>query len=262
MTMLVYPQLSTGALCQFPLRKIRRTRTVTNRALDDSTIKLADPAAELTEWILEYRDLSDVEAGALRDFFTAAEGTLNGFTFLDPTGNLLGASGELDGQVWQKDPLLTVTGGVTDPMGGTEAWRLMNGGAAAQVLAQTLAVPGNYEYCLSAYVRSTVPSSARLLVGAETGAHAAGTNWSRAVLAASGAADAESMRFGIQVDAGATLEVYGLQVEPQAAASVYKATTRGGVYSDAHLGSDELNISCTAVNYNACLVKIIHANHI
>ena len=46
MTMLVYPQLGTGALSQFPVRKTRRTRTVVNRAADGSTIKLADPAAE------------------------------------------------------------------------------------------------------------------------------------------------------------------------------------------------------------------------
>src|SRR5207302_1485219 len=109
MTMLLFPQLMTGALCQFPLRKNRRTRTVSNRAADGSTIKLADPAAEVTEWQLEYSDLSDDEAAALRDFFASAEGTLNAFTFLDPAGNLLSWSEQLDAQVWQKDPLLTLT---------------------------------------------------------------------------------------------------------------------------------------------------------
>ncbi len=96
MTTLVYPQLETGALSQFPVRKTRRTRTVTNRAADGSTIKLSDPAGVTTEWTLTYSDLSDQEAASLRAFFEAAEGSLNGFTFLDPSGNLLAWSDQLD----------------------------------------------------------------------------------------------------------------------------------------------------------------------
>ena len=70
------------------------------------------------------------------------------------------------------------------------------------------------------------------------------------------------MRFGIEVEAGVTVEVFGLQVEPQGGASSYKATTRGGVYEDAHLASDELAMTCTGVNRHACTVNVIHANHI
>ena len=99
--MAAYPQLESGALSQFPVQKKRRARTVVNRAADGSTIKLADPAAEVTEWLLTYTDLSDEEAAALRAFFNAAEGTLNGFTFLDPAGNLLAWSDQLDNAAWQ-----------------------------------------------------------------------------------------------------------------------------------------------------------------
>ena len=70
------------------------------------------------------------------------------------------------------------------------------------------------------------------------------------------------MRFGIEIGAGDAVEVYGLQVEAQAAASAYKASVRGGVYEDAHLGDDALTITCTDVNRNSCTVKIIHANHL
>src|ERR1039457_3738684 len=125
-----YPQLGSGALSQFPVQKTRRLRTVVNQAADGSTIKLADPAAEATEWLLTYADLSDAEAAALRAFFDSAEGTLNGFTFLDPAGNLLAWSDQLDNAMWQKDPLLSLTGGVADPLGGTLAWRLNNSGGA------------------------------------------------------------------------------------------------------------------------------------
>ena len=54
-----------------------------NQASDGSCIKLADPAAELTEWQLNYAGLNDDEVDELQQFFTAAEGTLNGFTFLE-----------------------------------------------------------------------------------------------------------------------------------------------------------------------------------
>src|SRR4051812_13660011 len=100
MSTLVYPQL-----IQFPVRKTKRPRTVVNRAADGSTVRLADPAAEVTEWRLDYVDLTDEEAGMLEQFFGAAEGSLNEFTFLDPTGNLLARSGKFDAEVWQKDPL-------------------------------------------------------------------------------------------------------------------------------------------------------------
>ena len=71
-----------------------------------------------------------------------------------------------------------------------------------------------------------------------------------------------SIRFAIEIGAGATVDVYGLQVEAQAGASGYKASTRGGVYEDAHLGDDVLTITTTDVNRHSCTVKIIHANHL
>jgi hypothetical protein len=260
--MLVYPQLATGALCQFPVRKSQRTRTVTNRAPDGSTIKLADPAAQVTEWRLEYANLSDQEAAALRDFFTQAEGSLNGFTFLDPAGNLLAWSEQLDAEVWQKDPLLAITGGVSDPLDSTRAWRLVNNGGAAQALAQTLAGPGDYQYCLSAYVRAAAPATVELIAGSQSAELSATAEWSRIVLIATGEPGAASVRFGIAAGAGATVEVFGLQVEAQGGASVYKASTRGGVYSDSHLGGDELRLTCTSINQHSCTVNIIHANHL
>jgi hypothetical protein len=38
---------------------------------------------------LSYTALSDAELAALEQFFASAQGTLNGFTFLDPAANLL-----------------------------------------------------------------------------------------------------------------------------------------------------------------------------
>jgi hypothetical protein len=253
--MLVYPQLITGALSQFPLRKTRRKRTVRNRAADGTEIKLSDPAAETTEWELEYADLNNDEAQALADFFTAAEGTLNGFTFLDPMGNLLASSEHLDAQVWQKDPMLAVAA-------DAGIWRLTNSGAGPQSLSQTLQTPGDYQYCLSAYVRADQEVSVRLIVGEQSAQLPVHGNWARVNLAATGTGGSESVRFGIEIPAETTLQIHSIQAEPQGRASVYKLSTRGGVYSDAHLGSDALELTSTGVNRHSCRVKIIHANHI
>jgi hypothetical protein len=257
-----YPQLGSGALSQFPVQKTRQLRTVVNQAADGSTIKLADPAAEVTEWLLTYADLSDAEAAALRAFFNSAEGTLNGFTFLDPAGNLLAWSDQLDNAVWQKDPLLSLTGGVADPLGGTLAWRLNNSGGAVQGVGQTLAAPGEYLYCLSAYVRAATATSVGLTVGSHAAQRAVTSGWTRIAWTSNGDAQATSVRLAIAIGAGDVVEMFGLQVEAQAAASGYRASTVGGVYEDARLGDDVLTITSTDVNRNSCKVKIIHANHL
>lgn len=260
--MLVYPQLGTGALSQFPVRKQHRARTVTNQAADGSSIKLADPNGEITQWQLPYTDLSDGELSALEDFFAAAEGTLNSFTFLDPIGNLLAWSGKLDNSVWAPGPLLAAAGGIGDPFGGTQAWRLTNSGAAAQNITQTLAAPGGYLYCLSAYVRSTQVLPVTLLIGNGRATRTAVNQWTRVAFAFSGDSTWSSISFGLELPAGSILDVFGLQVEPQGAASAYKATTTGGVFEGARLVDDVLAVTTTGVNRHSCTVKILNAKHL
>ena len=260
--MAAYPQLESGALSQFPVQKKRRTRTVLNLAADGSMIKLADPAAEVTEWLLTYKDLSDEEAAALRAFFNDTEGTLNGFTFLDPAGNLLAWSEQLDNAAWQTGPLLTLTSEISDPFGGTRAWRLSNSGGAGQTIGQTLLSPGEYHYCLSAFVRAAATTSVQLMIGSEAARRAVTSEWTRIAWSSSGDEQATSVRFALEIGAGDAVDVYGLQAEAQTAASGYKASTRGGVYQDARLGDDVLTITSTDVNRHSCTVKIIHANHL
>jgi hypothetical protein len=256
MTMLVYPQLRTGALSQFPIHKTRRTRTVVNRSADGSTIKLADPAGLTTEWNLTYSDLSDDEAGALQAFFAAAEGSLNGFTFLDPAGNLLASSDQLDDEVWQKDPFLSLAAS------GERAWRIGNGGAAGQAIAQTVAGPGGYAYCLSAWVRSDAGTTVRLRAGAQVRSLEVNSTWRRVFVPVIAETEVSAIRFAIELAAFSTLECYGIQAEAQPGPSGCRSTTRAGVYENAHLRDDVLAIAKTGVNRHSCTVNIIHANHI
>jgi hypothetical protein len=260
--MLIYPQLGSGALSQFPSQKRRRTRTVVNRAQDGTTVRLPDTLAHVTEWELKYSGLTDEEATVLWQFFEDAEGTLNSFTFLDPMGNLLAWSEKLDEEVWQHDPLLSLNGGVTDPNGGTEAWNIANSGGGVQALRQTLSAPAAYLYCFSAYVRSAQSGSLSMQVGSGRYEKAISNDWRRIAAVGSGDANAEAVTFGIEAPAGATFDIFGLQVDAGTGASVYQRSMNGGVYEGARMAEDTLSITTTAENSHSCTVKIIHANHL
>jgi len=260
--MLVFPQLTTGALIQFPVRKLRRKRTITNTLGDMSTIKLADPYGETVEWRLEYSGLSDRELMNLQQFHLAAEGSLNTFTFLDPTANLLAWSDQLNNAVWSADPFLALTGGLSDPVGGINAWNLSNSGVAAQTLLQTLNAPGGYTYCTSAYVRSASGRTVSLVLGTnQTAATLSGT-WTRIVASGYGTATENSIGFGLALPAGASVEVFGIQVEAQPAASGYKPSTTGGVYRNAYLVNDTFSFTSTDVNRHSATINIAYANRV
>jgi hypothetical protein len=253
--MIAYPQLANGAVSQYPLRKTRRQRTVVNRAADSRSIRLADPAAEVTEWLLQYADLSDDELAMLQQFFISAGGSLNGFTFLDPSANLLAWSEDLTNAVWQKGSFLSATA-------GTGLWHLSNAGGGPQDLSQTISAPGDYLYCFSVYVRSAAPVQVTMTIGTQGLARMVSEDWSRLILASKGVAGAASVSFGLEVPAGGSLDIQGLQVEAQPGASVYRVSSKGGVYEDARFGDDILTVVTTGPNRHSCTVKIIHANHL
>jgi hypothetical protein len=258
---MVYPQLSSGSLAQFPIRKQQLQRTVVNAALDGSSIRLADPNGASTQWVLSYAGLTDSEREALEAFFEAAEGSLNGFTFLDPAANLLAWSDRLTNAVWQAGPLVGLTASVADPAGGTLAWKLANSGAGAQSVSQTIQAPAGYQYCLSVYLRADQTTTVTLLAGSQQAAQVATTGWARATFGMTGDPTASSITFGIQLPAGATAYVYGMQVEAQAGASQYKSSTTGGIYTSARLASDALTVTTTGVGQHACTVNIINVNN-
>jgi hypothetical protein len=244
--MLTYPQLA-----HFPIVRRRQRRTVVNRAADGRTVKLADPAGEVTEWRLSYAELSDGEAAALQQFFLAAEGSLKDFVFVDPTANLLRWSAKLDEADWAKGPMLSAS-----PADGV--WRLTNAGGAAQAITQTIEAPVDFVYCFSVYARSETATTVRLLAGGLESRQTIGPSWRRLQLTASVA----DTTFGLEIGAGETVEVRGMQVEAQWSASIARASVSGGVYEGARLRDDHLETIATGMNRHSCTVNIVHANHI
>ena len=102
----------------------------------------------------------------------------------------------------------------------------------------------------------------RLSIGDQAVERVISEEWGRIVFATAGPANGESLRFGVEVPAGTTVELYGPQVEAQGGAGVYRESTRGGVFDDAHFADDVLRITRTGFNRNLCTVKVIHANHL
>jgi hypothetical protein len=241
---MTYPQL-----VHHPVVRRRILRTVVNRAPDGSAVRLADPAGASLAWQLQYSGLSDEEAAMLEQFFASAEGTLNGFTFLDPAANLLASSGALDHTVWVKGPGLTLTA-------LAPGWRISNPGPAAQSIVQTLgAAPAGYLYCLSAMVYGTAVT---MLAGSRRADRTLSGVWQQIALSAT--ADAPS--FGLEIPAGGTLDILGMQVEAQGAASVYRDSAGAGVYEGARFADDALEITTTGLNRHSCTVNIVYVNHL
>jgi hypothetical protein len=260
--MLYYPQLTTGAISQFPITRRTTMRTVSNQLPSGYTIRMADTGAQKVQWSLRYSDLTAGEQSSIASLFEAAEGQLNTFTFLDPTGNLLMWSEDWTQAVWSPDPLLQVVGGIGDPMGGSDAMQLTNTAETTQQIVQSTGGPSAFVYCYSVYLRSAVPATIQLVLTA-TGETSlipvtTGAAWARVTTSDSLSVQQDGISFGLQLPAGVQVDAFGAQVEAQPAAGLYKKTIDlGGIYSNTRFSSDLLLVTATAVNQNSCQVDLI-----
>jgi hypothetical protein len=253
----IYPQLSTGAVCQFPIQKIRHYRTIVNQFEDGSRVVLQDPNATAIQWKLSYSGISDDEVSALQGFFDSVEGRLRSFTFVEPGGNLLAWSEDLSQLAWQKSTFLQIQTGVTDPVGSQRASSVTNSGAGALALVQTIAVPGSYVCCWSFFGRSDSPTSISLQRGTASEALILGPAWQRVSLTTTTSDGILTSDFGVTIPPGAQVNLFGMQVETQAAPSTYVQTlAAGGVYPSTRFDSDSLTFTADAPNSHSCQVSL------
>jgi hypothetical protein len=81
--------------------------------------------------------------------------------------------------------------------------------------------------------------------------------WSRLVHSSKVQDVSETLSFGLEVGAGGTVEVFGLQVEAQPGASMYKKTaSRGGVYAKAFFQDDALTLTSEGVGEHSGIVRV------
>jgi hypothetical protein len=260
--MLYYPQLTTGAISQFPVRRITNMRTASNQLPSGYTIRMADTGAQKVQWRLQYFDLTNAELSSIENLFEASEGQLNTFTLLDPTANLLMWSEDWTQTVWTPDPLLQINAGVSDPLGGSDGMLLTNTAQTTQQIIQNTNGPSGYVYCYSIYLRSAVPATVQLVVKA-TGQTVltpitTGAAWTRATATGSLSVQQDGVGFGVQLPAGVQVDAFGAQVEAQPGAGLYKKTIDlGGIYTSTRFSSDILSVTATASNQNSCQINLI-----
>ena len=260
--MLHYPQLTSGSVCQFPVKRRTTLRTVSNELPSGDNIRMSDPGAARVRWQLQYLGLTDGERSSIEQLFEAAEGRLTTFTFLDPTDNLLMWSEDYTKPVWTVDPLLQVTGGIADPFGGSGAMQLTNTAQAPQSATQSIGAASWFQYCLSVYLRCDSPSTIQLVISAAgqelRSTIPVSTVWTRAAKTGSIPSNQDAVSFRLELPAGARVSVFGAQVEPQLAPGHYKKTLeRAGVYSRTRFDSDSLSITTGAPNQHSCTMSLV-----
>ena len=252
MANLFFPQLSTGAIAQYPFKRTRLGRSIKNVLPGGEMILLPDSGASKLVWELQYSALSAADTRALTALFQACAGPVRAFTFIDPADNMLASSGAFVTPAWIVPGTITVAIGATDPAGGTNAVTLTNTGQVPQALTQTLAVPAWYQYCFSVYAVSN--QQATLTLTMQGSAAQASTTypvdaiWNRIITTRALSDSSSTFTVGIQLAAGQQITVYGPQLEPQRAPSRYRSTGSGGVYAKAHWGSDAFFVTAQAPN--------------
>jgi hypothetical protein len=259
--MLYFPQLSTGSIGQFPIQKSRLTRTVVNEASDGVRFKLADSSAATVEWTLNFQTMTDSERDALTQFHGSVEGTLGDFTFLDPTDNLLCWSEKLDEAVWERNLLLTITAGVADPHGGTNANTVSNTGSGPLAIQQVVNGSGGFEYAFSLQARSSLAQQLTLIRSTATASQSSvyeiGPDWTPILLSGKFTNTDPAVTFGIQVQPGGSADLFAIQVEAQIGASGYKKTLSScGVYPNARFLDDALAVQADGPSQHSCQIRI------
>ena len=253
MANLFFPQLSSGALAQYPIKKTRLVRTINNVLPDGNMILLPDPGGARLVWQMAYTDLSSSDLGVLQNHFSACLGPFHAFTFIDPTDNMLVFSSDLTAAAWQTSSLIRLSSGLADPQGGAAAFSAVNGSQVSELISQTLIVPAGYQYCFSLYASSAQPAELVLLrsgpATSESTVVSIGSEWSRVVSTGQLSDSGTSLTVSISLAPGQQVGLYGPQVEAQILPSRYRPTAgTGGVYANAHWGIDQLAISADAPN--------------
>lgn len=257
--MLVFPQLTTGAAALYPVTKQELQRTVVNTLADGSTAVYADADGAIAGWALRATGLTLAEWNAIESLFQQTAGMAATFTFLDPVGNLLLQSETFSAGAWTAGALVQLTAGMADPLGTTRATALVNAGQASAGVTQILNVPGNFQYCLSVWVRSTSGSAVTLAIANGSKSFAAGTQWKRVYFSSNpGQAGAATVTFGAQVAAGGSVQLFGMQAEAQPGPSDYKITgAAGGVYPNARFGSDQITVTAQGTDVYDAVIQIV-----
>jgi hypothetical protein len=252
-----YPQIGNGVVAQFPFRRTRHWRAITNQLESGELITLADTAGGQAAWTLRYEELTNVEAEALSGLFASAKGQFGSFTFIDPMVNLLGWSENLTNAGWQAAELSIATG-AADPLGTQRASTVSNPTEGPLALSQTPGISGDYVACFSAYVLASGAGTITLQRDGQQTTASVGPQWRRVWLSGTGTSGAAQSTFSLMLSAGQAIRVFGLQVEAQPAPSVYRLTgAAAGIYEETYFADDQLTMTSTGPGFSRATINLI-----
>ena len=260
--MRVFPQLASGAVTQFPLRIREKTRTLINETADGRRIRYSDPGAETLEWELSHAALSDDEWIAIESLFRDCEGRRHSFLFLDPWSNLVAASESFSDSTWARGPGLGLSEGIANPEGQPRATQVSNTAGALQSLTQSISIPARFQYSFSIYARATVATQIRLVISTDGAfteqVYDLSPDWQRYAIFSSLVASTDALEIAIQLPAGATVELFGAQLEAQPAPSPYqRPALRTGRYPESRFAGDRLTQVSTSPGEHSSVIRII-----
>ncbi|MBI4904156.1 MAG: hypothetical protein HY820_11005 [Acidobacteria bacterium] len=263
--MLAFPQLSSGAIAQFPNVRGQQYRTRIVETAGGVVYRMGDERARATVWTLPMTGLTPEERVSVDALFAATEGRLRTFTFLDPNDNLLAHSSNYSQSVWVKQAGLVLVGGQSDPFGGTTGVRATNPTGQALQMYQEIATPGNYQYCLSAHVKQETGSSPRLMMGPASDLRfetvSSANVWTRFSVSGKSTSTEAAVRAGVELAPLSEIVLCGVQMEAAAVASRYKETgTRSGVYSRCRFVEDELRWTAEGPGEHSVRLTVMTVN--
>jgi len=252
-----FPQIGAGAVAQFPLQRKRQWRAITNLLESGELITLPDAQGGQIQWRLSYQELTDAEVASLTGLFAASNGQAGSFGFVDPFANLLGWSEDLSKPDWQLGLLMRASG-LSDPVGTTRAWTVQNSSGGEQAMSQTLGIPGSYNACFSAYVRSDSSGTIGIIRDATRVNLPVGPQWKRIQVSGMGVSGATQSTFSLAIAAGSSVRVFGLQVEAQPWPSPYRPTgPAAGILEETRFADGDLAVENTAPGLSACQLKLV-----
>jgi hypothetical protein len=247
--MIVFPQLLTHCIAQYPIRSQLRYRRVVNTAPGGQRIVWSDERVKEVRWIIPYAGLTKEEIQKIEECFSTVGGTLRPFVFLDPVDNLLLESERLTDSPWDREPGLEI--GIR-PSGEAESHSIAtitNTTSAFRRISQTIQIPSQFTYCLSCKVQ--LSSAIGVRIGLSDGAKEASQDvrntatWTRQWCTASLGSNKDELTVFIEMPPTSTIDLCCIQLEAQVSPSAYRPTfERSGVYPNARFASDTLSIGC------------------
>jgi len=254
--MLLYPQLVSGAVAQFPLRRSYSWAHVTNLQEDGSRYSESATENPFFTWQLRYDHLTLAEAEALKAFFESTRGRLGTFTFLDPAGNLLAWSEDLSKPFWESSAGLAHS--EFDSESGP-SFDLSSAGSAT--LSQTVPCPATALLCWSMLARANQPNGMQLALWDASGrveqTFSIDGQWRRIFVTQQGTGASLNKTVEVSLLAGSQAQVAHLCLSAQPAPGAYAATSQlGGIYPNARFDQDALLVIASGPNDFSCAVQL------